>query len=80
MSEGTAVGNVIRALKAHDVSVTLIDPTKCLYMVERGDFMEEMILADPVGKYFLNYLKRKLTIPMHHFWNPEMAESERKAQ
>jgi hypothetical protein len=78
MSEGTAVANVIRVLKAHDVSARLIDPAKNLYMVERGDFMEEMVLANPVGKYYLNYLKRKLSIPIHHFWNPEMAEADQK--
>lgn len=49
-------------------------------MIENGSFMEEVVLTHEVGKRYLNYLKRKLDIPIHYFWNPEAAEEESKAK
>jgi hypothetical protein len=47
-------------------------------MLEKGTFLEDVVLAGNVGKRYLNQLKRKLQIPIHHFWNPEVAEGDAK--
>jgi hypothetical protein len=78
MSEGTPASNVIRVLRARRIGVSLVDEATQTYMIEDGKFMEEVVLTNEVGKRYLNYLKRKLDIPIHYFWNPEVAEAEAK--
>jgi hypothetical protein len=80
MSEGTPASNVIRVLRARRIGVSLVDEATQTYMIEDGNFMEEVVLTNEVGKRYLNYLKRKLGIPIHYFWNPEVAEAEAKAK
>ena len=75
MAAGIPTADVIRVLKAHKVNVSLVDKATQTYMFERGDFIEQAILTEVVGKRYLQYLKRKLDIPIHHFWNPEDAEN-----
>ena len=74
MVDGSSSQDVIRCLKAHKVLTFLVDANTQTYTLERGDFMETVILTGYVGKRYINYLRRKLNIPIHHFWNPEMAE------
>jgi hypothetical protein len=66
----------LRALKAHKVFVGLHDPATNLYSLERGDYLEKKVLPEFVPMWILNEFKRKIDIPIHHFWNPEVAESE----
>ncbi len=80
MSEGTPASNVIRVLRARGIGVSLVDEATQTYMIEDGEFMEEVVLTKEVGKPYLNYLKRKLGIPIHFFWNPQVAEEEAKAK
>ncbi len=80
MSEGAPTENVIRVLRARRIGVSLVDEESQKYMIENGSFMEEVVLTHEVGKRYLNYLKRKLDIPIHYFWNPEAAEEESKAK
>lgn len=77
MSECVATSNVIRALKAHKVFVALVDEKTQTYTIEHGSFMETVVFTPKgVGKRYLQRLKRKLNVPIHHFWNPEQAEAE----
>jgi hypothetical protein len=78
VGEGASASNVIRALKANGVSVSLSDVAIHTYVIDKDDFMEEAILVGEIGRRFLDRLKRKLSIPIHHFYNPEMAEAEAK--
>jgi hypothetical protein len=80
MSEGTPTSNVIRVLRARRIGVSLVDEATQRYMIEDGHFMEEVVFTQTVGKRYLNYLKRKLDIPIHYFWNPEVAEEEARAK
>jgi peptide deformylase len=72
--------NVVKVLRAKGVFVALVDETTQTYTLEKGDFMETVVLTHVVGKQYLQYLKRKLSIPVHYFWNPEMAEADAKSK
>ncbi len=61
---------VIRVLQNQGVFVTLVDEGTQRYVIEKGDVLEEVVLSGPIGKRYLNYLKRRLGIPIHLFWNP----------
>ncbi len=58
--------------------VALVDERTQTYTLEKGDLMEMVVLTASVGKQYLQHLKRKWDVPIHFFWNPEMAESEAK--
>jgi hypothetical protein len=68
--------DVIKVLRAHGVFVALVDDKRRIYTLERDDFMETVVLTDSVGKRYLNVLKRKLNIPIHHFWNPDFMDRD----
>jgi lipase chaperone LimK len=72
--------DVLRALRAHGVSAFLEDESRQAYTLERGEFFESAILSGEISARYLQYLKRKLDIPIHHFWHPEEAEKERGTQ
>ena len=76
MDEGVPANIVIRVLKAHNVAVSLKDEVLSVYTLEKGDFFEDAVLKDTIGKRYLFTLKRKCGIPISHFWNPEQAESK----
>ncbi len=76
MGEGVSPADVIRVFKAHRVSTYLVDEKTHKYTLERDDFMETVILTDEVVSRYLQYFKRKLKIPIHHFWHPEQAEKD----
>lgn len=80
MSACVPTSNVIRAFKAHRIFFSLVDEESQTYTIEHGDFMETAVLTDEVGKRYLQRLKMKLGIPIHHFWNPEQAEAEAKPE
>lgn len=74
MIDGVPAESVIRVLKAYKVAVTLADAATSKYTLEKGDFFEDAVLRDMIGKRYLQYLKRKLKIQISHFWHPEEAE------
>jgi hypothetical protein len=75
MGNGAPRSNVIRTLKAHRVFVALEDEAQNLYALERESYLERKVFPAMVPMWLLNEFKRKLDIPIHHFWNPEAAES-----
>lgn len=75
MGNGAARSDVLRALKAHKVFVGLDSAPTSLYSLERGEYLEKKVLPEFVPMWILNEFKRKLNIPIHHFWSPEVAET-----
>jgi hypothetical protein len=78
MGNGASRSDVVRALKAHRVSVFLDDGKTHLYALERDDFFEKRVIPEFTPMWILNYFKRKLDIPIQHFWRPEDAELDAK--
>lgn len=80
MGNSSSRSDVVRTLKAHEVFVALEDESKNLYNLEREEFLEAIVLPDPVPMARLQDFKRKLKIPIQHFWRPEEAESAAAAK
>jgi hypothetical protein len=80
MGNGASRSDVVRALKAHKVSVFLENETTQLYALERGDFLEKRVLPEFTPMWILNRFKRLLDIPIRHFWKPEEAEAAERAK
>ena len=76
MIDGVPADAVIRVLRAYKVAVTLTNEETYEYTLEKGDFFEDVVFDGPVGKRYLQYLKRKLDIQISHFWHPEEAEKQ----
>ena len=76
MGNGTTRANVLRAFRAHQVTVFLVPNPEApnLYSIEKDDFIEQIVLEEFVPMWILNRFKRLLDIPIRHFWNPEEAE------
>ena len=61
-------------LSAHGVGISSeqVDGRQTTILQKR-DVVFSVVLMDPVGRRMLHQLKRKLDIPIHHFYHPEQA-------
>lgn len=50
------------------------------YTIIRDQFMESHIFESEIHPKQIRYFWRKLEIPIHHFWHPEVAEQEAEAK
>lgn len=80
MGEGVPQADVIRVLKAHKVFVSLDAKEAHMFTLVKGEFLESHVLKGEVVPRLLQYFSRKLNIPIHHFWHPEVPEAEAEAQ
>jgi hypothetical protein len=69
------IGEVSRAtfivLKAHGVGVS--DKGDGVWLLVKQGIIETRFLHNDVSKKTLHYFQRKFDIPIHHFYNPQMA-------
>jgi len=75
MADGVPIETVIQVLRFHHVTAIKTDQATEQYMIERGDFLEEIALGTIVHPRHLQRFKRRLKIPIDHFWHPERASS-----
>ena len=65
-------------LESHSVDLRLkhsIDNAQITVMIKDGTVLAE-VLPERVSRRTLHYLSRKFNIPIHHFYNPEMAPKD----
>ena len=65
---------VIDVLRAHGVDVSMQDGAGDGTMIlAKGDYLETRVIPDDVGKKLLHYFERHFGVPLHHFYNPNIA-------
>jgi hypothetical protein len=65
---------VLEVLRYHDVDVSLQQDSNDGTMIfAKGSILETRVMPEEVGKKMLHYLGRTFGVPIHHFYNPDMA-------
>ena len=45
-----------------------------MMVLEKGDRIEDRRIPNPVGRRLLHYFQRHFDVPIHYFYNPDIAE------